>query len=173
MYCGYQCLHDLSGKRRVHGRHGTLIKKAGILFAWIIFLNYRNGFHKLNCMAAQTLLSTVSHFMPLRLLTGARCLLFSSIPRRKEVSLLSPMTVLHFSMVRHYYLHTPYPCLGRMFNPNHIYQAWCLVFSIMNPLTGTTGAYLDKLACWNPIAYSFFSAYPNYIDDRLANGKFL
>ena len=59
-------------------------------------------------MAAQTLLSTMSHLMPLHLLTGARCLLFSSIPRQTEMSLLSLMTALHFSMVRHYYFHTPH-----------------------------------------------------------------
>ena len=113
------------------------------------FSNYRTDSHKLNCMAVQTLRSTMSHLMPLRLLAGARCLLFSPIPRRPGMSLLSPMTALHFSMVRHYHFHTPYSSLARMFNPNHIYQAWCPLFSIMNRLTGITGAYIKLLVCWS------------------------
>ena len=61
--------------------------------------NYRTGFHKSNYMAVQTLLSTMSHLTPQRLLTGNRSLPFSFKPQHAEVPLLSPRMALHFLMV--------------------------------------------------------------------------
>ena len=51
-------------------------------------------------MVVQTLLSTMLHLMPRRLLTGAQCLPFNSILRPE--TFLSLTMALHCLMVRHY-----------------------------------------------------------------------
>ena len=74
-----------------------------IVFYSCYFLNNRIGSYKLNYMVVQTLLSTMLHWMPRRLLTGAQCLLFNSI-LRPETLLFLPMA-LHCLMVYLYIQH--------------------------------------------------------------------
>ena len=76
----------------------------------------RTGSCNLNFMVVQTLLLTMLQLMPLRLLTGARCLLFNSI-LHLEV-LLSLMMALHCLMVRHL-LYTPY---GHDGSSSHLFR---------------------------------------------------
>jgi hypothetical protein len=52
-------------------------------------------------MVVQTLLSTMLRLMPLRLLTGAQCLLFNSILQVLLETRLSLTMAFHFLMVRY------------------------------------------------------------------------
>ena len=80
-----------------------------------VFAKHRIGSYNLNFMVVQTLLSTMFHLMPLRLLTGTQCLPFNSILRPQ--TLLSLTLASRCLMVCHCLLHTliriTFPiCLG-------------------------------------------------------------